>query len=414
MYLASPPKLPLDFVRSQFPALDSYCTFLDNAGGTQLLLSVIQRINDYWLTSNVQLGGAYTPSLQASDRLNTALEDLTDFMQADQSCELILGSSASLLLRILALSLGQTWRAGDEVIVTNVDHEANISPWLDLRERGIIIKTWPLNPDTLQLELRDLEPLLSDRTRLVAVTHASNILGTIVPIAEIAALVHGVGAYVCVDGVGYAPHRLLQCQDWDVDFYVFSLYKVFGPRQAALYGKQAILEALPRFNHEFITTLPHKFQPGGGSYAEIYGIQGIFDYFQNLGSQLGGVGTDLRELLDRCFKTIAAHEAALVDQLLDGLRGHFSGRILGIADGDPDRRVATLSLALDGLDPQMISDRLAENHMGIRHGHFYAQRLLSALGYDPHVGVLRISPVHYNTAEEIDRLLQALIPLLHG
>lgn len=190
MILAASPSLPIDFVRSQFPALDSYGTFLDNAGGSQILQSVINRVVDYWLSSNVQLGGNYATSLKASDRFYAAVEDLAALIQAPDSRCLVFGNTASLLLRILAHSLGQVWQPGDEVIITNCDHEANISPWLDLQKQGIVVKTWPIDLETWRLRVEDLEPLVSDRTRLVTFCHASNILGSINPLPEIVQFAH--------------------------------------------------------------------------------------------------------------------------------------------------------------------------------------------------------------------------------
>jgi selenocysteine lyase/cysteine desulfurase len=220
---------PIDFVRQQFPSLAGDWTFFDNAGGSQTLKQVVDRISEYLLTSDVQLGASYAISQLAGDRVAKAAQAMATLINAKSPSEVVMGSSTTLMLRILSLCLSQTWTPGDEVIVTNCDHEANIGPWVDLKKQGIQIKVWRLNPDTLTLHLEDLEQLLSDRTRLVALTHASNLLGTINPIKEIAKVVHAQGAMICVDGVAYAPHRLVDVQDLDVDFYVFSFYKVYGP-----------------------------------------------------------------------------------------------------------------------------------------------------------------------------------------
>lgn len=412
MILASSPSLPIDFVRTQFPALDGYGTFLDNAGGTQMLQSVINRVMDYWLTSNVQLGGSYPLSLQASDRFNAAIEDLAGFIKVTDPSSLVLGGSASLLFRILAHCLAQTWQAGDEVIVTNCDHEANISPWMDLQRQGIVIKTWCVDPDSFCLRVEDLEPLLSDRTRLVAFTHASNILGTINPLEEIVKLAHDRGVQVCVDGVGYAPHRCLSLDEWDVDFYIFSFYKLFGSRQSVLYGKQALLEALPGFNHHFIHTVPQKFQPGGCSYDLTYGNVGICDYFQELGEQVGCIGKTFEESIAECFDLIASHEAELTDRLLSFLQKYPRVRIIGCPEAEASVRVATIAFVVEGQSSQWIPDRLAEKNIGIRYGDFYAKRLIEDWNLTEQNGVIRVSLVHYNTLEEVDRLIEHLTPLL--
>ncbi|HEY9668154.1 MAG TPA: aminotransferase class V-fold PLP-dependent enzyme, partial [Coleofasciculaceae cyanobacterium] len=255
---------PIDFVRQQFPALAGDWTFFDNAGGSQTLQQVVDRISEYLLTSDVQLGASYAISQLAGDRVTKAAQGMATLINAKSPSEVVMGSSTTLMLRILSLCLVQTWNPGDEVIVTNCDHEANIGAWVDLEKQGIKIKVWRINPETLQLHLEDLELLLSDRTRLVAFTHASNILGTINPVKEITQLVHQQGAMVCVDGVAYAPHRLIDVQDLDVDFYAFSFYKAYGPHYALLYGKQEHLLAIPGINHYFIkqTDIPYKFQLG--------------------------------------------------------------------------------------------------------------------------------------------------------
>jgi len=414
MILASSPQLPIDFVRSQFPALDGYSTFMDNAGGTQMLQSVINRVVDYWLNSNVQLGGNYTASLNASDRFYAAVEDLAHLIQAPDPRCLVFGSSASLLFRILAQSLGQTWQPGDEVIVTNSDHEANISPWMDLQAQGIIVKSWPLDLQGFCLNLKDLEPLISDRTRLIAFGHASNVLGSINPLPEIVQFAHDRQIQVCVDGVAYAPHRQLLLQDWGVDFYAFSFYKVFGTRQAVLFGQLESLEALPRFNHCFIDRVPDKFQPGGVSYDLTYGNLGLCDYLEELGSQLGLVGKPFPEIVSDCFQVIANYEQDLAQRLIDGL-GNIPGvTLVGPANTDLETRVPTIAFAVAQQSPAAITEALGQAHFGVRHGHFYAQRLIQALNLTEQGGVIRVSLAHYNTRSEIEGLLEVLAATLES
>ncbi|HEY9661400.1 MAG TPA: aminotransferase class V-fold PLP-dependent enzyme, partial [Allocoleopsis sp.] len=195
--MAPPLPFQIDYVRQQFPALAGDWVFLDNAGGSQTLKRVVDRISEYLLTSDVQLGASYAISRLAGDRVLRAREAVATLLNATDSSEVVMGGSTSLLLRILALCLGQGWSAGDEVIVTNCDHEANVSPWVDLKHQGIVVKTWSVHPDTLELRLEDLATLLTPRTKLVALTHASNILGTINPIRQIADLVHAYGALIC-------------------------------------------------------------------------------------------------------------------------------------------------------------------------------------------------------------------------
>lgn len=407
--------IQLDFVRQQFPALAGDWTFMDNAGGSQTLKSVVDRISEYLLTSDVQLGASYAVSQLAGDRVAKAAQAMATFMNAADASEVVMGGSTSLLLRILALCLGQTFHPGDEVIVTNADHEANVSPWMDLQKQGIVIKIWRVNPRSLQLHLEDLELLLTTRTRLVAVTHASNILGTIHPIAQIAQTVHAHGAMICVDGVGYAAHRLIDVQAWDVDFYAFSFYKVYGSHYAALYGKRSILANLPNFNHYFINELPYKFQPGNVNFELSYGMLGLCDYLGEFAQRHGGVGQSpvgdlrsapLRAQMQQAFEVIADYEEALSDRLLSFLRG--KARIIGLETADRAQRVPTISFVVDGIDSATIPPQIDRHQIGIRYGDFYAKRLIEDLGLVAQNGVVRVSLVHYNTLEEVDRLIELL------
>ena len=221
--------LNIEWVRQNFPALSGDWVFFDNAGGSQILQPVVDRINEYLLTSNVQHGASYSISQLARERLTEANQTMAVFINAGNSSEVIMGPSTTMLIRILSICLGKWFKPGDEIIVTNCDHEANIGPWVDLEKQGIKIKFWEINPETLEFHLEDLAPLMNKRTRLVALNHVSNILGTINPIKNIAEFVHDHEALICVDGVAYAPHRKIDVQALNVDFYVFSCYKVFGP-----------------------------------------------------------------------------------------------------------------------------------------------------------------------------------------
>ena len=249
--LITPIPLDLNFVRAQFPALQQEWTFFDNAGGSQILQSVVERITEFLYDSNVQLGASYAVSQTATARVAQGARAIAQLINAPDPDTVVLGPSTSALFRILAHCFGQTLQPGDEIIVTNADHEAHITPWMELQQRGIVIKTWRVDPASWKLRPEDLEALLTPRTRLVALTHISNVLGTINPIRNIADRVHAHGALICVDGVAYAPHRQVDVQALDVDFYAFSLYKVYGPHLAMLYGKGEHLLALPSYNHFF-------------------------------------------------------------------------------------------------------------------------------------------------------------------
>lgn len=407
---------PIDFVRQEFPSLAGDWTFFDNAGGSQTLKRVVDRISEYLLTSDVQLGASYAISQLAGDRVSKAAQGMATLINAKSPSEVVMGSSTTLMLRILSLCISKTWNAGDEVIVTNCDHEANICPWIDLEKQGIKVKVWKVNPETLQLHLEDLEPLLSNRTRLVAFTHASNLLGTINPVKEITQFVHQHGAMVCIDGVAYAPHRLIDVQDWDVDFYAFSFYKVYGPHYALLYGKQEHLLAIPGLNHYFISqaTIPYKFQLGNVNFELSYGMLGLCDYLSELARVAYGeqAAPDLRTQMVQAYELISVQEEEIGDRFLQYLTSKPKVRIIGQPQANRAVRVPTISFVVEGVNSETITLHVDKYNIGIRFGDFYARRLVEYLGLDKQGGVVRVSMVHYNTLEEVDRLLEALDPVL--
>jgi cysteine desulfurase family protein (TIGR01976 family) len=373
-------------VRSAFPALASGFVYLDNAGGSQTLGTVADRIRDYLLTTNVQLGASYEVSAHAGERVRAAVDATARYMNAGAG-EIVFGSSTTQLLANLALAIAPSFAAGDELVITEADHEANVGPWRRLAARaGLVLKTWPLDRETLRLEPSALEPLLSSRTRLVCFPHVSNLIGSIHDVRAIAQLVHAHGAKVCVDGVAFAPHRAIDVGAWDVDYYVFSLYKVYGPHAGVLYGKRAHLEALAGINHDFIESVPYKLQPGNLNFELAHGTTAIYEYLASIGS----------------LDAVAAHEAALAERLLDFLRGRV--RIIGDASSDAARRVPTISFVAKA--PEAIVRTVDGHGIGIRHGDFYAKGVVRALGLPD--GVVRISAVHYNTLDEIDRTIAAL------
>lgn len=409
-------RLDPSFVRRQFPALAGDWTFFDNAGGAQILASIVRRIDDYLFNTNVQHGASYAVSRAAGERVAEATAWMAEFVNAALPSEIVMGSSTTLLLRILSLCLAETWLPGDEVVVTDCDHEANIGPWMDLERRGIVVKTWRLDPESWDLRLADLERLLGPRTRLVAMTHASNILGRVNPIAEAARLVHAHGALLCVDGVAYAPHRAIDVQGLGVDFYALSFYKVFGPHYAMLYGKHAHLRRLPGINHFFIgpEAVPYKFQPGNVNFELCAGMLGLRDYVDAFAAAHGGPvgGPSRRACVESCYAAIAAHEAALAARLLEFLGSKPGVRIIGAADPDPARRLPTISFVAGNRPSDAIVTAVDPHRIGIRYGDFYARRLIDALGLAPQNGVVRVSMVHYNTLEEVERLIAVLDPLL--
>lgn len=401
-------RLDVDFARSQFPALAGDWIFLDNAGGSQVLRAVADRVRDYLLSTSVQVGATYDASRLAAERVQEGVRAAATLIGADPG-EVVLGPSATQLLVNLARAMEEQLGPGDEIVVTNADHEANISPWLRLRERGVEVKIWSLNPETLDFDLADLDALMTPRTRLVCFSQATNILGTIQPAAEITRFIHARGAKACVDGVAYAPHRLVDVHAWDVDFYVVSLYKVFGPHIGLLYGKREHLLELSNINHLYIgkDAIPYKLQPGSLNYELTYGLPAVVEYLEEQGRRAGGEG-DTRDLLAAAFDAIARHEAETVAPLLDCLAGTPGVRVLGKTDPAPEGRVATVSFVAEGRKSSEIPARLDQHRIGVRYGDFHARRLIQDLGYADRNGVVRISLSHYNTAEEIAYLCEVL------
>lgn len=405
--------LNLAAARAEFPALASDCVYLDNAGGSQVLRRVADRIHDYLLTTSVQIGASYVQSQLATEKVLSARHAVAELINAAHDDEVVMGPATTALMFILTQALLPGIRPGDEIIVTNTDHEANIGGWMRLQQAGAVIKIWEVNRDSLALDLDDLDRLLSERTKWVAMTHASNVLGSVNPVTEIARRVHAVGGRLCVDGVAYAPHRLVDVQMIGADIYVFSFYKVFGPHYAVLWGRRELLLSLPSLNHHFIgpEVLPYKLQPGNVNFELSWGCAGIADYLQDMGTALGAVGPR-RQRMQMAFDSFQQHEDALAERLLSYLRGKRGVRIIGHVDVVNGNRMPTISFVVAGQHAETIVRHMDKFHIGIRFGDFYARRLIEALNLQTQGGVVRVSMAHYNTMEEIDRLIGHLDELI--
>ena len=403
-------KLDLDFVRKQFPALQRDFIFMDNAGGSQALQSVTDRIQQYFLNYNVQLGGSYEVSAEAGEQFVNVHQKLAEYVNANRTEEIVVGTSTTMLLRILSLSLSQQWKPGDEVIISNSDHEANVSCWTDLEKKGIKIKTWEVNRETLEFDLEDLDSLLSEKTRLVAICHVSNILGTLNPIKDIAKTVHDAGALICVDGVAYTPHRMIDVQELDADFYTFSTYKVYGPHHSVMYGKYELLRDLAGINHYFIgkEEVPYKLQPGNFNFELTYSLAGIPDYFTSMYDHHHAIdeGMSMQQKIRSSFGLIADHEQQLADQMLSYLNAIPEIKIIGNKTANKLERVPTFSFVHDKYKSSAVVDKVDPYKIGIRWGDFYAKKIIDYLGLVEKDGVIRVSLVHYNTIAEVDRLIK--------
>jgi len=404
--------LDLDFVRSQFPALAGEWTFFDNAGGSQILKRSVDRISDFLLTRNVQTGGSYDVSVKAREAVEDSRRAVATLINASRPEEIVMGPTTTAMLQNLARAMASQLSAGDEIIVTNADHESNIGPWVGLEKMGIVIKTWKVNTETFELSIDDLLPLFSPRTKLVCVTHVSNLLGTINPIAEIARITHEHGARIVVDAVAYAPHGAVDVTGWDVDYYAFSFYKVFGPHHAVMYGKYKHLLELDTLYHYFYgkDKVPQKLEPGNVNYELSCGAAGMVDYLIELGGKSDASGSDRAKIV-AAFADIAAHEQLIGERLLAYLRQRNDCRIIGRTAAS-DGRVPTISFKVSGRDSGEIAKSIDPYKVAVRFGDFHARRLAEALDITANGGVVRVSMAHYNTLGEVDKLIAALDAVL--
>ena len=402
-------QLDLARIRAEFPALETDEVFLDNAGGSQVLRRVADRIRDYLLHDNVQLGASYAASCKAGERVLAARRAVAELVNAPADDEVVIGPSTTALIGTLVEALRPGLRPGDEVIVTESDHEANIGAWERLVEVGVTVRVWRVNPETFGLLVEDLDSLLGPRTRWIAMTQASNVLGTVNPVADVASRAHAVGARLCVDAVAFAPHWIVDVQATGADAVVFSFYKVFGPHLAVLWVRRDLLLSLPSLNHFFIgpDVIPYKLQRGNVNYELSYGCAGINEYLRDVGTRLGAVGNG-RVLMQAAFDAFAQHEDDLAEQVLSWLRERHGVRIIGLPSVKAGQRVPTISFVAEGQMSATIVRRVDEHGIGIRFGDFYARRLIEALQLQQYGGVVRVSIAHYNTADEIRRLLTAL------
>lgn len=390
--------------RPEFAGLDDDWAYFDNAGGSFTLKRVIERVAQYMQSTPVQLGGGYPLSLDAAGRQAEAVRQLAAFVNAEHSEEILFGASSTALTWQVARAMRPLLESGDEIIITVMDHEANRSPWLSLREAGVVVRTWEIDRNDFSLSLRQLDELLNEKTRLVCFSQCSNLLGRIEPAAEITRRVHAAGARVFVDGVAYAPHRRVDVRALDADFYVCSLYKIFGPHIGMLYGKREALLALGNINHEYLSSdaLPYKLQPGGASYELAWGAAGIPEYFSGLETESG----------NDPFALIARHEARLAAPLLEFLHAHPDVTLLGPVSADISSRLPIVAFRHAKQSSASIAAALAERHLAVKHGHFHSRRLLEFLDIPPDDGVVRVSFAHYNTVEEAERLMSALVDII--
>ncbi|KAI0644773.1 PLP-dependent transferase [Trametes meyenii] len=429
--------LDLAAVRAAFPALASGFVYADNAGGSQALADVVARISDYLLHSNVQLGADYSVSVASTTRVASGADAARELFNAESVDEIAFGSSSTMLVENLARAIEADVKPGDEIIITG-EHESNAGPWKRLAARkGAVIKLWPAthlarcleNPYALGLQLAALEPLISAKTRLVAFTACSNILGSVVPVRAVVVAARklarergrdpGDKLEFCVDCVAYAPHRRIDVRAWDVEYCYFSFYKVYGPHTSVLYARaQALRHSLSSLAHHFLSPAvddkPYKLQPGGPGYELVYGCTAVPPYLRAL--TFGGSGP-----LEAAWAAVARHEQTLLRPLLAFLRGKRARGVRVVGDESEGMgRVPTVSFVVVGdgpravRSPDVVKAFDAKGDIGIRYGHFYAYTLVDGLQpkVDVDDGVVRISLVHYNTVEEVQRIIEVLEDVL--
>jgi cysteine desulfurase family protein (TIGR01976 family) len=414
MHSSTPSTATIDVfrIRAQFPALASETVFLENAGGSQVPAVVVDAIRRYMRTTYVQLGAGYP----LADRCDAVVEGAHDFinlfMNGRGGGRIILGPSCTQLCTMLAGCYADVLRPGDEIIVVESGHEANIGPWMKLADRGLTVRMWKFDQASMSCPLEGLERLLTDRTKIVAFVHVSNLLGEIVDVAAITRAAHAAGARVVVDGVAYAPHRAIDVAAWGVDWYVYSTYKVYGPHMAALYGGDDAFAELTGPNHFFIPRdeVPYKFELGGANHEGCAGLLALGDYLRFLAGRDGDGPIDRQTIVD-AYEVMRACEEPVQARLIEYLLSKKRVRIIGPAHGGSNR-VGTVSFVHESKSSAEIADAAHARDIGIRNGHMYAYRLCEALGLEPEDGVVRVSLVHYNTVEEIDRLIKVFETVL--
>ena len=407
--MANDTSFPIDAIRARFPALahNADHLFFDNAAGAQLPDLSLDAVNEHLLTRMVQRGAKSSLSRAVDAAIAAARESVAILVNAYDPAEISFGMNATSFIRLVSLGIGQTLGERTEIVVTDLDHDANISTWLALEKMGAKCVFWRMREDGT-LHLGDLAPLLNDRTRLVACTAASHALGTLVDVAAVGRLAHAAGAEMFVDCVHYTPHALVDVQAWDCDYLVCSGYKTFSPHMGFLWGRFELMRKLPTFKEDFIPDVPpHKIEVGTFVYENVVGMDGSVRYLEQLGQQVNaGAPLSRREAIVAAMTAIQAYEAGLSDALLEVLRRH-GAVIYGLA-ASAQGRVPTISFNFPNVAPGRLCQALADRNIGIRDGHMFAPRLMGRLGLTMDSGALRISLVHYNTYEEIahfDRVL---------
>lgn len=405
--------LDIDWVRAQFPAFSEPSlqgqAFFENAGGSYTCKPVIDRLFRFYTQRKVQPYAPYEASTLGGQEMDEARERMAAILGVDPD-ELSFGPSTTQNTYVLAQAFGQMLQPGEAIIVTNQDHEANTGPWRRLADRGVEVREWRVDPETGHLDTEALENLLDENVRLVCFPHCSNVVGQVNPVTEITALAHAAGAFVCVDGVSYAPHGFADVGTLGADIYLFSAYKTFGPHQGLMVIRRALGELLPNQGHVFnADTLYKRFTPAGPDHAQVAACAGMADYVDAAYAHHIGGDADAATRGAAVHDLIRARETALLQPLLDAVTSRNSVRLIGPSDAKG--RAPTVALALNRPGADVAVD-LVKHGIMAGGGDFYAGRALSAMGVDMDKGVLRLSFTHYTTKSEVDQLITALDAVL--
>lgn len=399
-------------LRAQFPALsrtfnDRPVAFFDGPAGTQVPQRVVDAISDYLLNHNANHAGLFATSQESDQLVDAARRAFADFVGADDPDEISFGQNMTSLTFAFSRALARTWKEGDEIILTRLDHDANVTPWvLAARDAGVTVRYVDFDPSSFQLDLDQLQTYLNPRTQLVAVGAASNASGGINPVSKIVEMAHEVGAKVYVDAVHLAPHRLLDVQAFGCDFLICSAYKFFGPHTGILWGKRKWMESLEPYKvRPAPDTIPDRWMTGTQSFECIVGSLAAIEYMASIASD---PEASFRERLCQSFAAIEQYEQKLSDRLLEGFAAIPGLNVFGSDQpGRADERVATFSITLDAMETRELAQRLCDRGHFVWHGHYYALQFSECLGNEPG-GMVRIGALHYNTVEEVDRLLRDL------
>ena len=406
--------LDLGWVRQQFPSLQQTvggqpAIFFDAPGGTQVPQRVIDAISNYLLTSNANTAGAFPTSARTDQMIADARVAVADFLNCDAD-EVVFGPNMTTLTLALSRAIGRELKSGDELLVTCLDHDANVSPWVSLEERGVKVRTADVKPADCTLDMFDLSAKIRRSTRVVAVGWAANAVGTINDVDEVVRLAHASGASAFIDAVHYAPHGPIDVRALDCDFLVCSAYKFFGPHLGILYGKREQLRRLRPYKLRASTEqLPDRWEAGTQNHECLAGLIAAIDYIAELGRRHNPGAVSRRDAILAAYEAISRHEQELAAQLITGLLAIPGVTFYGIKDlARLDQRTPTVAIRMEGHPPRELAAKLGERGIFTWDGNYYAINLTERLGVETSGGLLRIGLTHYNTTEEVDRLLAEL------